>query len=1003
MNRAQFAPAWRALAAAGTVVILAMGFAAPARAVDSSTETYIVSTNGAATLTGALARVAGQNEEILPEVGLATADLTRAQASALDAQPGVEVYADAPVALADVQDNPGWALDRLDQKQASVGSANPNHQYWYPSSAGAGVRIYVVDTGVTTALAEFGGRALVGYDATTGFAGDGTDCYGHGTEVSSVAAGKTAGVAKAATIVSVRVLNCSGGGSQSGVIAGLNWIMANNPAGTPAVINMSLAGLDPSASTVYSPMDKAVKAAIDAGFFVAVAAGNSSPGTGIYAADACQMSPARVPDAFTVGAVDDWATGIAGTEGRATFSDAGSCVDAWAPGVRVPVISKTGASDTPSGTSFSSPLAAGLAALYLAENSSATPATVSARLRATALVGALINTASLPLNATVKFSSSSNIFASASTSPNLLLQSPVDQPDTTVSGLTVGVPTRTTATLAWKTPSSRDVRLVVTQGLTVTSVTAPAGTGYTLTGMTPGRAYSVTADAINQGLVGFGSAAASFTTSAAITAPGPPQTLSASSKGLLSWAAPADNGGSPVTGYRVQVSADSGATWGTAIASAGPSLQLPDLASRTSFLARVAAVNTPGGQGVFTAGTSFATLNQQPGAPLGLAVTVNTAAAVRLAWTAPADTGAGPVLDYVISSSVSPGGGWMTEAHAASAVTGFSVTYPALRTGQTISYRVQAKTAYGTGPAATVSFTVPVPQADAPTGLTVSGIGFGGATLRWVAPANVGAAQITDYAVAYSVDGGATFTPYGHPVSTATSLALIGLTPNRSYTVRVSAVNLYATSAAATASFGTLVGTPGVPGAPSVASNLVLGASLVWAAPTNPGAAAITDYLVSYSLDGGTTYTVYGHAKSAATKLTVLYPVAQSLTAYVWRIQAVNSYGSGPGSTVAYATPSTIASAPKSLSATGFVSAVAFAPARTVLSWAAPASAGATAITDYRVTRSIDGGLSWVIVAHPVSTATTLTVTAPTTVSTALYRVQAVNSYGPGLSSQIQK
>jgi subtilisin family serine protease len=1003
MKRARFTLITRVLAAAGAVVILLMGFALPAQADDSSVETYIVSTDGGTTLAGALDRVAGQNEEILPEVGLATADLTPAQASVLDAQPGVEVYADAPVALADVQDNPGWALDRLDQKQASVGSANPNHQYWYPPSAGAGVRIYVVDTGVTTALAEFGGRALRGYDATTGLAGDGTDCYGHGTEVSSVAAGKTAGVAKAATIVSVRVLSCSGSGNQSGVIAGLNWIMANNPVGTPAVINLSLAGLDASATTVYSPMDKAVKSAVDAGFFVAVAAGNSSPGTGIYAADACQMSPARVPEAFTVGAVDGWATGIPGKEGRATFSDAGSCVDAWAPGVNVPTITKTGAAATPSGTSFSSPLAAGLAALYLAENSTSTPLAVDARLKATALSGALINTPALPLDATVKFSSSSNIYASASTSPNLLLQSPIAVPDTAVAGLTVGAPTRTTAALAWTAPPTLTVRLVVTQGATVTAVTAPAGSGYTLTGLIPGLAYSVTADAVNQGLIGFGSATIRFTTSTAVTAPGLPRSLTASSKGLLSWAAPADNGGSAVTGYRVQISTDSGESWGSPITTAGLGLQLPDLADRTSFQARVAAVNAPGGQGAFSAVASFITASQQPGAPLGLTVTGNTAAAVRLAWAAPADTGAGPVLDYVISWSMSPGTSWTTETHPASAVTGFSSTYPALRTGQNLNYRVQAKTAYGLGPAATVSFTVPPPQADAPTGLAASGIAEGGATLKWVAPANIGAAPISDYTVAYSLDGGVTYTSYSHAASSATSITLAGLTPSRAYTVRVSAVNRYSTGEGATVSFNTLVGTPSAPGAISLASNLVLGASLVWTAPSSVGAAPISDYLLSYSLDGGATYTAYAHAKSPAAKLTVLYPAAQSLTAYLWKIQGVNSFGAGPGTSVAYTTPSTIASAPRGLSATDAAATTPPTPGRTVLRWATPASAGATAITDYRVTRSTDGGVSWQPMSHPVSIATTLTVTTPTASPTALYRVQAVNSYGPGLISQIQK
>ncbi len=1002
MSRPRLPIATRAFAAAGMVVVLGAGFSAPALAADSSTETYIVSTSGGTSLTGALAKVSGENETVLPQVGLATADLTPAQASILDAQPGVQVYADAPVALADVENNPGWALDRLDQKQASVGGANPNHQYWYPPSAGTGVRIYIVDTGVTAALSEFSGRVLKGYDATTGFAGDGTDCYGHGTEVSSVAAGATAGVAKGATIVSVRVLSCTGSGNQSGVIAGLNWIMANNPAGTPAVINMSLAGLDSSATTVYSPMDQAVKAAVDAGFFVAVAAGNSSPGSGIYAADACQMSPARVSEAFTMGAVDDWATGVAGTEGRAVFSDAGSCVDAWAPGVNVPVITKAGVADTPSGTSFSSPLAAGLAALYLSDNRTATPAAVGTQLKASALKGALINTSALPLDATVKFSSSSNIYWSASTSPNLILQVPVTVPDTTVSGLSVSNVTRTTAKLAWTAPSALEVRLTVTQGSSVSSITVPAATGYTLTGLTAGKAYSVAADAVNQGLIGFGSSSTSFTTSSTVTAPGVPRSLTASAKGLLSWAAPVDNGGSAVTGYRVQVSSDSGVSWGAAITTTALGLQLPDLASRTSFQARVAAANTPGGQGDYTAAASFTTASQQPGAPLTLVVTTNTSAGLRLDWKAPTDSGAGPVTDYVVSWSANHGSTWTTETRAASTATNFSGTYPALRTGQSLSYRVQAKTAYGTGTAATVSFTVPVPQADAPTGLAASAATFAGATLTWTAPSNVGAGPITDYTVEYSTDSGATYTKYSHTASAATSITLNTLTPNTGYTVRVSAVNRYATGPGTTTTFTTLVGTPSAPRTPTVSSNLVLGATLGWTQPSSIGAAPISDYLVSYSTDGGSTFTTYPHTKSTATTLAVLYPGARSLSAYVWKIQAVNSYGTGPGVSISYTTPSTVASAPKNFGvASSWVSN--FAPGRLTLTWAAPVTGGAAPITDYLVTRSTDGGVTWVVLAHPVSTKTTLTIAVPAPALSARYRVQAVNSYGPGLVSEIQK
>src|SRR6185503_10675395 len=151
---------------------------------------------------------------------------------------------------------------------------------------GAGVNAYIIDTGIRRTHTQFAGRAFVGFDAI----GDGqntNDCNGHGTHVSGTVGGSTYGVAKSVRLFAVRVLSCSGSGSNAGVIAGVDWVTRNRV--RPAVANMSLGG---GASTA---LDTAVRNSIAAGVTYAIAAGNSN-------ANAANFSPARVSEAITVGA-----------------------------------------------------------------------------------------------------------------------------------------------------------------------------------------------------------------------------------------------------------------------------------------------------------------------------------------------------------------------------------------------------------------------------------------------------------------------------------------------------------------------------------------------------------------------------------------------------------------------------------------------------------------------------------------------------------------------------
>lgn len=250
------------------------------------------------------------------------------------------------VSIASTQPNPpSWGLDRIDQRYQPR-----DDSYTYPNAAGD-VTAYILDSGIRTTHTDFGGRAIWGTNTT----GDGidADCRGHGTHVAGTVGGTAHGVAKATTLVAVKVLDCNGEGSYAGVVAGIDWVTAN--AVTPAVANMSLGG------PLSSAVDNAVTGSIDSGVTYAVAAGNNG-------ANACNYSPARTPAAITVG----WTTS---SDQRFVFSNYGSCLDIFAPGSSI--TSAGNSSDTAtqamSGTSMASPHVAGAAALILGENPSHTP------------------------------------------------------------------------------------------------------------------------------------------------------------------------------------------------------------------------------------------------------------------------------------------------------------------------------------------------------------------------------------------------------------------------------------------------------------------------------------------------------------------------------------------------------------------------------------------------------------------------------------------------------
>ncbi len=263
------------------------------------------------------------------------------------------VEEDGIVSINATQTGATWGIDRTDQRDLPL-----NQSYTYNTTA-SGVHAYIIDTGVLLSHSQFSGRMGNGFDAVTS-GGNANDCNGHGTHVAGTVGGTTHGIAKGVTIHPVRVLGCTGSGTNSGVIAGMDWVASNHV--KPAVANMSLGGGASQAT------DDAVARMVNAGVTVAVAAGNDN-------ANACNYSPARAASAITVGSTTN-------TDARSSFSNYGTCLDIFAPGSSITSAWYTSstATNTISGTSMASPHVAGVAALYLASNPSATPAQVTSAI-----------------------------------------------------------------------------------------------------------------------------------------------------------------------------------------------------------------------------------------------------------------------------------------------------------------------------------------------------------------------------------------------------------------------------------------------------------------------------------------------------------------------------------------------------------------------------------------------------------------------------------------------
>lgn len=354
---------------ATSAVAAAASLAAPLASASAATDTvehgYIVQLKTTANIQSEAAQAEGRGGEVTDKFSKAlrgfAVDASGSEIARIKTDPQVAaVYPDYPVSIDASQVSPPVNIDSMD----STNPLLPNNGSYTYTADGRGVDVYVVDTGVNYNHFDLVGRTTTGFNAIADGRVDGLDCNGHGSHVAGIAAGSRYGVAKAARVVPVRVLGCTGSGSTSDIIRGIDWVIAQRAAsGRPAVMNLSLGMVGSNA-----PMEAAVANAYNNRVIPVVAAGNS----GI---DACGSSPARSPLAITVGSVNRLQT-------QSSFSNFGSCLDVYAPGESIQSAWHTANNvvATLNGTSMAAPHVAGVAAMYLSAYPQDSAASITSRV-----------------------------------------------------------------------------------------------------------------------------------------------------------------------------------------------------------------------------------------------------------------------------------------------------------------------------------------------------------------------------------------------------------------------------------------------------------------------------------------------------------------------------------------------------------------------------------------------------------------------------------------------
>ena len=607
------------------------------------------------------------------------ASLTPAAVRALRGDPRVAwVEEDQEVHLDAVESNATWGLDRIDQQTLPLSTT-----YTY-TQTGAGVDAYVIDTGIRFTHSEFGGRAVAGIDEVTA-GGSAADQHGHGTHVAGTIGGVTFGVAKGVRLISVRVLDATGGGTIAGVTAGVDWVTANHTT-RPAVANMSLGG------GLSSTLDAAVRSSIADGVVYCIAAGNA-------AANASLVSPADVTEAITVAASDI-------TDRFASFSNFGSVVDVIAPGVNITSswLTSDVATNILSGTSMATPHVSGAAALFLEANPTATPAQVAAALTGAATPSVI---AGVPLSTVNRL-----LFTTTGGPPPPPPPPPAAPPVlTTPANGATGV--LLNPLIAWNAVTgATSYRLQVSTDPTFATTfidrSGLVGSSTGITGLAASTTYFWRMSSANLGGNSPFSAPFSFTTGSSTAPPPPPPTapappvLTTPANGaagvarnpLIAWIV-----STGATSYRLQVSTDP--TFSIVMIDraglVGSSTGITSLSFGTRYFWRMNATNATGSS-AFTAPFSFTTAGSTTPPPTGIPPVPalvspsdgadHVSRTPTLAWSASAGA-----TSYRVQ--VSSNSSFSSIVYDNPAVTATSVTVPSLGSRTRYWWRVGAQNAAG--------------------------------------------------------------------------------------------------------------------------------------------------------------------------------------------------------------------------------------------------------------------------------------------------------------------
>ena len=527
------------------------------------------------------------------------------------------------------------------------------------------------------------------------------------------------------------------------------------------------------------------------------------------------------------------------------------------------------------------------------------------------------------------------------------------------------------------------------------------GTSAAIGSLAPGTAYQVQVRATNA--EGDGDWSFAGTGQTLTFVPGAPTALSAAASGStrinLSWTAPASDGGSAITGYRIEVSSDGGATWTARVANTGITTTYAHtgLAAGDTRHYRVSAINTHGA-GAPSDVANATTETTVPGAPTALSAAASGSTRINLSWTAPASDGGSAITGYRIEVSSDSGATW-TDRVANTGITTTTYEHPSLAAVTTRHYRVSAINTHGAGaPSDVANATTETTVPGAPTALSAAASGSTRINLSWTAPASDGGSAITGYKIEVSPNGTSGWTDRVADTGiTTTTYAHTGLAAGDTRHYRVSAINTNGAGTASNVDSATTDATaPGAPTGLTATASGTTAIDLSWSAPGSTGGSAITGYRIEVSSNGTSSWTnLVANTGNANTTYAHTGLTAGATRHY--RVSAINANGTGVPSNVANATTgATAPGAPTGLTAT------ASGTTAINLSWSAPGSTGGSAITGYKIEVSSNGGSSWTnLVANTSNANTTYAHTGLTAGATRHYRVSAINTNGAGTASNV--